>query len=97
MSSPIDAEVKSGIRKALKDQEVWNLVLPYVSARVTGHKVMDLLEAVNIILDWDKELNCGQIASSNITKWQLGNKLKAVMREVFILDDDWKIRRLKDN
>lgn len=85
------ATVRSVLREALCDAELWGKIEPYISnGGVCGHKVLDWGDAVSIILTSEYG---PRVAQFNLKKKVIMDNLKNVVRERYELDKDWKVVR----
>ena len=90
-----DPKARKNVRHVLRDlvsnQKVFDGFRRYMfNGGVCGHKMMDLSDALNIVIAAD-EAGANRLAAFELNKKQLGDAFKAVLRERCELNKQWKI------
>jgi len=83
--------VRHVIRDLVSDQKVFDGFRDYMfNGGVCGHKMMDLSDALNVVIAAD-EAGAKRLGAFKLNKKQLGDAFKAVLRERCELNKYWKI------
>lgn len=89
-----NTSVRVVIENLMRDPKCWHDIEPFfINGGITGHKVMDLKGAVDVLRSHDKDR---LLVTFDLNDFQLGNKLKGVLRSRYSLDSHWKVNGLND-